>query len=353
MDFNKSVVTTSRGAVVSVHASSAQVTTNLFYNGWYIIPEGNECNRLCREFCRRSPTDDASQVMYLTNIRAEQAKLTVPLVRYTRAGTSVPVPHTVSVEPAPTVVADATAPGATPDRKKFCTDLLKFFTEFTYVPSARFTNTLCRQENVNGIAEYIRDYFTLFDHPMVNQICDKLKSPEWNEIAKAALTMAPTKVINQRLTILYGPPGTGKTTAAMMEYPAAQVFACASDMTTSDLFRAFNFDPATGKTEFLPTPIVVAMKTGVPVILDELGLLPIDTLRAFQAVLDNKPKVTLPTGEEINIKEGFMVIATMNNTVNGQTISLPEPIVDRAGEIIYVKSSATLLSGCAFNFRIR
>jgi MoxR-like ATPase len=62
-----------------------------------------------------------------------------------------------------------------------------------------------------------------------------------------------------------------------------------------------------------------------------MNLLPFDSLRFLQGIVDGKPSFEYK-GQTVNIKDGFQIIGTMNLVVNGTTYSLPEPLVDRCEE---------------------
>ena len=101
-------------------------------------------------------------------------------------------------------------------------------------------------------------------------------------------------------------------------------------MLPSDLMEDFNFKD--GKAEFNPSALCRAMTEGKTIVLDEINLLPFESLRFLQSILDNKSEIVYK-GHVIEIKDGFQIIGTMNLHVNGCVYALPEPLIDRASEL--------------------
>lgn len=210
--------------------------------------------------------------------------------------------------------------------------LINFFCEFAFEPNFRFVNTLynCVASGKNA-KEYVSNYFTLTDSQYALSILEKMKSQEFTSILTSLKTL-PTngsKVINHRLKLYYGSQGTGKTTQAISESDNL-CMVCHSAMLPSDLMEDFKFED--GKPNFKPSSLQNAMTTGKVIVLDEINLLPFESLRFLQSIVDGKKEFTYK-GEVIKIHDRFQIIGTMNLTVNGNVFSLPEPLVDRACEI--------------------
>lgn len=222
--------------------------------------------------------------------------------------------------------------------KNFCLEvvnkIIDFFKEFNTdaTKSNRFINTLMlkAKEGLNSAKTFTKSYFYAMDYPQAEGISYKLDSYEFEEIVNNLATIQSDKHINKRLFIYFGPAGTGKTTQAIKDYPLSSVINCNSDMMAQDLFETFEFKD--GKPDFKKSEFVKAMEEGKPIILDEINLLRLDALRALQTITDNK-QVFNYKGQNIQIKEGFKIIGTMNLTVNGRVFSLPEPLVDRCADI--------------------
>lgn len=214
--------------------------------------------------------------------------------------------------------------------KKSLKNLINFFTEFEFEPNFRFINTfsLALQKGEKNAKTYISNYFELIDSPYLNQLIQKMKSPEFQDIIKGIKTLPTTKKVNNRLKLYYGSQGTGKTTIAMKE-TGNKVIVCNSSMLPSDLMEDFVF--VDGNATFKPSMLWRCMEEGKPIVLDEMNLLPFDSLRFLQGIVDGKPSFEYK-GQTVNIKDGFQIIGTMNLVVNGTTYSLPEPLVDRCEE---------------------
>lgn len=222
--------------------------------------------------------------------------------------------------------------------------LMNFFSEFSFSPNFRFVNTFaktCKNFGKRYAKEYIANYFALTDNGYYNQICDKMNSSEFEDIISAFYNIGTTKSINNRFKLYYGSQGTGKTTIAMEE-ANNNCTVCHSAMLPSDLMEDFAFDD--GKATFKPSQLYKAMTEGKTIVLDEINLLPFESLRFLQSILDGKSSFVYK-GQTVQIKDGFQIIGTMNLQVNGMVYALPEPLVDRASELKEFKLSAADLVG--------
>lgn len=227
--------------------------------------------------------------------------------------------------------------------KHVISKIINFFSEFQFEPNFRFVNTLCNKvimKSVNDGKEYIKNYFSLTDHQYTSSIIEKMKSVEFTELMNDIKLLVCTKQINKRFKIYYGSQGTGKTTDAMKEANLCMV--CHSAMLPSDLMEDFKFED--GHPNFKPSALQTAMVNGQKIVLDEINLLPFESLRFLQSILDGKTEFTYK-GQTIVIKDGFQIIGTMNLTVNGCTFALPEPLVDRACELRKYQLTADTLIG--------
>lgn len=220
-------------------------------------------------------------------------------------------------------------------------NLMNFFTEFSFAPNFRFVNTfaLCLAKSPKDAVDYVHNYFRLIDSPYAVEVKAKMKSDEFKNIMKDISAVAPTATINNRFKVYYGDAGTGKTTIAQSECENRCVV-CNNAMLPSDLMEDFIFD--NGKPSFKPSVLWECMEQGKPIVLDEMNLLPFDSLRFLQGILDNK-KEFVYKGHTVTIADGFSIIATMNLVVNGAVFNLPEPLVDRSAEIKEFKLTAKQL----------
>lgn len=240
-----------------------------------------------------------------------------------------------NVTPPPAPMTEAERKKAT---IKGLSDLLKFCKEFEFVPNYRFINTVanCLAISPKDAKDYIENYFRLTDSPYANIIGSKMRSDEFNTILEKLSLTAPTKNINDRFAIYYGNAGTGKTTQAQAECDGRCVV-CNNSMLPSDLMEDFIF--VDGKPSFKPSALWECMEQGKAITLDEINLLPFDSLRFLQGILDGK-KEFLYKGHTVVIADGFKVIGTMNLVVNGAVFNLPEPLVDRCARIVEYKLTA-------------
>ena len=219
-------------------------------------------------------------------------------------------------------------------------DCINFFTEFDFEPNFRFLNTMSRicADSANKAKKYIHNYFALIDSPYINDIDNKMKSPEFESIINVLSEPKNLthKKVNQRLEIFYGAQGTGKTTLAM-ERAGGKAIVCNNSMLPADLMQDFDFDD--GKATFKSSALYDAMVNGKTIVLDEINLLPFESLRFLQGIVDGKSSI-IYKNKEIKIADGFKIIGTMNLFVNGMAYALPAPLVDRCENITEFKLTA-------------
>ena len=220
-------------------------------------------------------------------------------------------------------------------------NMIKFFSEFNFAPSYRFINTVGHMLKIDTAAccAYIANYFRLTDSPYAGEVEHKMESMEFKQILNDIQKATVTKQVNSRFKIYYGSQGTGKTTKAMNETDNLCIV-CNSSMLPSDLMEDFTFSD--GKATFNPSALCRCMEEGKPIVLDEINLLPFDSLRFLQGIFDGKTEFQYK-GQTVHIKDGFKVIGTMNLVVNGVSFGLPEPLVDRCEDIKEFTLTAEML----------
>lgn len=221
--------------------------------------------------------------------------------------------------------------------------LINFFTEFEFEPNFRFVNTFAYKcnDSMKEAKDYITRYFELTDSPYTTSLIEKMKSEEFRLIVDSLKGIIPNHKVNNRFKLYYGSQGTGKSTALENE-TNHNIVVCHSAMLPSDLMEDFKFED--GKATFVPSALQNAMVEGKIIGLDEINLLPFESLRFLQSILDGKSEI-IYKGKTIKIKEGFKVIGTMNLTVNGSVYSLPAPLVDRCEDIRKYSLTAKNLVG--------
>lgn len=209
--------------------------------------------------------------------------------------------------------------------------LMDFFTEFSFTPSFRFTNTFAYMacKGKDTATDYVCNYFSLMDSSYVKEVQQKVKSAEFEQIIKdIAQYGEPTSHINTRFKVYFGPAGTGKTTIAQEE-SENRCIVCNSSMLPSDLMEDFIFKD--GNPDFNPSLLWDCMEQGKTIVLDEINLLPFDSLRFLQGIVDGKSEFYYKN-RPVHIHDGFQIIGTMNLSLGGMVYGLPEPLVDRCSE---------------------
>lgn len=237
----------------------------------------------------------------------------------------------------------ATQPQREAEKKvELAQHFINFFREFEFAPGYRFMNTLAYLANadIESAREYAHRYFEVSGNTYADSVGEKVKSPEFTNMLNDLSAYVPSKQINTRLTILYGPQGGGKTTLAD-KLCEGRFIPCHSGMLPQDLMEDFDF--VDGKSTFKPSAFQRAMVEGKRICLDEGNLLPFETLRFLQTVLDGKREI-IWKGNLIEIKDGFEAVITMNLNVGAQTFGLPDPLVDRASVITKMDLKAESLA---------
>lgn len=210
-------------------------------------------------------------------------------------------------------------------------ELIDFLSHIQFEPSIRFVNTLLLTADKDT---YIKDYFKLQDNPGYTKIVEEMKSKDWM-LVKEKLQYVPKNRVNNHLIIYYGPAGTGKTTLACSQSKTCII--CSSDTTPKDLLQDFNFED--GKATFNKSVLWQAIEDGETITFDEINFLPKDTRQFLQGLTDNKESIDF-LGNNIKIHHDFKIIGTMNLVIEGVTIPLSEPLVDRCAEIKEFKLTA-------------
>ena len=226
--------------------------------------------------------------------------------------------------------------------------LMNFFTEFSFVPSFRFTNTFAYMccESAERARTYVNNYFALMDSSYVKEVAEKVKSAEFSQIISLIAQYGkPKTTINTRFKVYYGSAGTGKTTLAQQESDN-RCIVCNSSMLPSDLMEDFIFKD--GNPDFNPSLLWDCMEQGKTIVLDEINLLPFDSLRFLQGIVDGKSEFYYKN-RPVHIHDGFQIIGTMNLSLGGMTYGLPEPLVDRCSDarefVLSAEQLATAIIG--------
>jgi MoxR-like ATPase len=134
---------------------------------------------------------------------------------------------------------------------------------------------------------------------------------------------------------LFGPPGVGKTYAAYAYGRTERdVFACTLTQETPAAELRGTYLPRGDTLAWHDGPVVVAMKHGARLVLNELSHASDDALAFLYPVLEHPEtaRVTLPTGETVRPAPGFHVVVTDNLSPAG----LPPALRDRFDALIEI-----------------
>jgi MoxR-like ATPase len=128
------------------------------------------------------------------------------------------------------------------------------------------------------------------------------------------------KVLNRAL--IWGFSRTGKSTLVKHLLNSERI-TFHQGMPLDDLIGGWTL--RNGATVWADGPAVRALRNGTCLQIDEFNDVPIECKTFCYALLDNPAGITLPTGERIEAKPGYCVVATMNPPPS----ILPEPIYER------------------------
>ncbi|GKS11421.1 hypothetical protein YDYSY3_24210 [Paenibacillus chitinolyticus] len=150
--------------------------------------------------------------------------------------------------------------------------------------------------------------------------------------------------------LLKGPTGSGKTKLAehlsfLTGQPMHSVN-CSTDLDAEALlgFKTLSRSGEGTTIEFVPGPVITAMKAGHILYIDEVNMAKPETLPLINGVLDHRRTLTNPfTGETVTAHEDFRVIAAINEGYIG-TVPLNEALKNRfvAVDVPYLQGDALL-----------
>jgi hypothetical protein len=135
--------------------------------------------------------------------------------------------------------------------------------------------------------------------------------------------------------LLYGPPGTGKTALVEAAFPGLLTVAGTGDTLVDDFLGSFIQLPDRS-FEFVYGPLVLAMREGRPLLVDDATLIPPKVLAVLYPAMDGRGVITIPShrNERVEAVDGFYVIAGHNPGVHGAILT--EALASRFGVHIEV-----------------
>ncbi|MBA0049776.1 AAA family ATPase [Streptomyces sp. AJS327] len=141
--------------------------------------------------------------------------------------------------------------------------------------------------------------------------------------------------------VLYGPPGTGKTSLVEAAFPDLITVAGDGDTEVADLVGEYT-QRDDGSYEFIYGPLVVAMKEGRALLIDDATLISPKVLAALYPAMDGRRQIQLKAlgGEVVTAADGFYVTAGHNPGVHGAVMT--EALASRFSVQIQVGSDYDL-----------
>lgn len=135
---------------------------------------------------------------------------------------------------------------------------------------------------------------------------------------------------NDMPVLLYGPPGTGKTALIEAAYDGRAITVMGSDDTERADFEGSYVQTPDGAFVWVDGPLIRAMEEGLPLFVDEIGLISPKVLSLLYAAMDGRQEIRITANPErgiVKAKPGFMVVAATNPHAPGVRIS--EALISR------------------------
>lgn len=138
-----------------------------------------------------------------------------------------------------------------------------------------------------------------------------------------------------RVVLIWGPPGVGKTYTAQHESltSGGVVSVTLTPETPASELRGF-YVPKGGEFVWQDGPVVMALRRGARLIINEISHASSDVLALLYPLLESTSTagVPLPSGEVVKPAEGFQAVITDNHS----PAQLPEALQDRADAICHI-----------------
>ncbi|MCR6488291.1 AAA family ATPase [Amycolatopsis sp. OK19-0408] len=122
--------------------------------------------------------------------------------------------------------------------------------------------------------------------------------------------------------LMYGPPGTGKTSVVEAAFDDLVTIQGDSDTVTDDFVGSYTQTPD-GRYEFAYGPLVIAMREGRALFIDDATLIPPTVLAVVYPAMDGRRQILIKThkNEVVDAAPGFYVVAGHNPGVHGAVLT--------------------------------
>jgi energy-coupling factor transporter ATP-binding protein EcfA2 len=134
---------------------------------------------------------------------------------------------------------------------------------------------------------------------------------------------------NNQFVLLYGAPGCGKTALAEAAFENMYTILGTGDTELADFIGGYIQTPSGGFI-WEDGPLVKAAEEGVPLLIDEVGLIDPKVLSGVYGLMDGRREITITANPErgtVKAKEGFYVVAATNPNAPG--VRLSEALLSR------------------------
>lgn len=132
-----------------------------------------------------------------------------------------------------------------------------------------------------------------------------------------------TTIADNLYVLWYGEPGTGKTAAVEAAFPDLVTVEGHGDFTVDDFLGSWVQMPD-GSYEWVDGPLVHAAENGLPLLIDEVALIPSVVMASAYAAMDGRGVIRVTTNPRrgtVKVRDGFTVIGACNPNAPGAVMS--------------------------------